>query len=173
LGTGGTQELPIDWTLLLLEFITEVLIPRFGKLHGLAGVKRFRTARYTLTVSMLEDVHYRDYLRDALFMQASADPLKLVAALRPGRHAEWRSSRFDPCWDEVSFHHSLWDLKRAEDLWAAQRTAANSTPPMGVSAGVATSEVHRTSLHLVSRQGPPPSWLVDDVDGGSSLASAA
>jgi hypothetical protein len=163
-GAGDSQALPIDWTLLLLEFITEVLIPRFAELHGGAVAKRFRAARWALTVSMLEDVHYRDYLRDAVFMQASSNPLRLLAALRPGRHAEWRLSRFDPCWDEVSFHRSLWDLRRVDGLGVAKRTAGNSTAPLRDALGVAASETPRVAIHLVSRQGPPPSWLVDDTD---------
>lgn len=114
---------PIDWTLVLCEFISGVLIPRFGERHGLGDSKPFLAARDALTASMLEDRTYRDYLRDVVFMYASADPMTLVSTLRPGRLDEWALCRYEGCWGELCFHQSLWDLKRT-----AQERRTRSTP---------------------------------------------
>lgn len=110
---GSAVAPPIDWTLMLCEFIAGVVIPTFGERHGLLSSRRFHAARDALTASMLEDRTYRDYLRDAVFMYASADPMTLVSTLRPGRLDEWALCRYAACWSDLCFHRSLWDFRRA------------------------------------------------------------
>lgn len=108
----NARAISIDWTLLLFEFVGEVLIPRFGERHGLSSQRLLGMARAELTASILEDSVYRDYLRDAVFMYASADPMTLVSKLRPGMLNAWRLCRHETCWDELSFHQSLWNFKQ-------------------------------------------------------------
>lgn len=123
---GSAAAVPIDWTLVLCEFIAGVLIPIFSERHGLDSSQRFHAARDALTASMLEDRNYRDYLRDAVFMYASSDPMTLVSTLRPGRLDEWSLSRFEYRWSELSFHRSLWDFRRGEECRNASRAPSAS-----------------------------------------------
>lgn len=110
---GSAVAVPIDWTLMLLEFIAGVLIPRFGERHGLDSSKRFHSARDALTASIFEDQTYRDYLRDAVFMYASADPVSLVSTMRAGMLGEWTLCPDEAYWNELCFHQSLREFKRA------------------------------------------------------------
>jgi hypothetical protein len=152
--------LPIDWALLLLEIITTVLIPRFGKLHGLAKTRRFRAARLDLAAAMLEDQIYCDYLREAVFMYAAADPMTLVTVLQPGRRSVGKLGPADRWWDEVSFHRSLWDFKRKEQRRLAPEPSDDVASQPVDTEVLAEPEPRRAAIQLVPRHGPPPSWLL-------------
>ena len=123
---GCGRELPIDWALILCEFISAVVLPNFSEEQGLQWSKRYQSAFDGMTASMLEDHQYRDYLRDEVFMHASADPMTLVNTLRPGGLDEWRLRRGAWCWTQLCFHQCLWDFKLATDERTARRAPSVS-----------------------------------------------
>jgi len=172
-GMSCAPALPIDWALLLLEIITTVLIPRFGKLHGLAKTKRFRAARLDLAAAMLEDHIYCAYLREAVFMYAAADPMTLVTVLQPGRRGVGKLGPTDPWWEKVSFHRSLWDFKRKEQRRLAPEPSDDVASEPADTEVLAGPEPRRTAIQLVPRHGPPPSWLLDVEEAPVAAARVA
>lgn len=161
-GEAGTAAaVAIDWTLVLCEFIAGVLLPIFGALHGLDNSKRFHAARDALTATMLEDQTYRDYLRDAVFMYASADPMTLVSALRPGRLEEWKLCRNEWCWSQLCFHQSLWNFLRKQQCRNAQRCPGSRIKQRECGEGRDLNPVVLEAIKVLSTalsEVPVPAW---------------
>lgn len=65
--------------LLLIEIVQHVLIPE----HVPRGLSRSDELR--LTVLILRDRFYRDYLWDKVFLHAASDPMRMAEMLQPGR----------------------------------------------------------------------------------------
>jgi TniQ len=157
------RSLPIDWALFLKDFFAEVMLPRFERLKEMVAFDADGTRHDELVAAMLEDVRYRDYVRDVLFLHAAADPMTLLEALRPGQDAPALRTRFKPCWRELSFHRSLWIAQQK-----ARRRVASRAVRRLVRAGAlraACREPMPRSAPLES--GPPAAWL-----GASWLAAA-
>ena len=149
---GCGRELPIDWALILCEFISAVVIPNFSEEQGLQWSKRYQSAFDEMTASMLEDHQYRDYLRDEVFMHASADPMTLVNTLRPGGLDEWRLRRGAWFWTQLCFHQCLWDFKLATDERVARRKPSVKSKRLAGTA--AKKRARRPSAFLPVRVGP-------------------
>ena len=148
------RRLPIDWALLLEEFLSKVMLPRFTRVRGMSGFDIDGTKGDELVAAMLEDLQYRDYVRDTLFLHAAAKPTTLLNSLRPGQDAQTLRARFDPCWRELSFHKSLWRAKQNVQSGTAHRAVRRLIKAGVLKAAGRDHMVHPTSLEV----GPPAAW---------------
>jgi len=79
LSTRTGTPLRLEKLLLLVEIVQHVFLPE----HVPRGLSRSDELR--LTVLILRDRFYRDYLWDKVFLHAASDPMRMAEMLQPGR----------------------------------------------------------------------------------------
>jgi TniQ len=104
--------LPIDWALLLIEFLEHVLIPDFLRHTGVESHAALPQNFSNLISTMLLDDRYRRILREAVFLHAAKDPLNMRRVLSPGNSVVDIVRSFHDCTDDIPFHECLWTLQR-------------------------------------------------------------
>lgn len=110
---GNSERVPtIDWMLLLISFIDEIILPHFWREHRTSTLQLGTSVRIELIATMLSDKLYRDHLRETLFLHAAKDPMTMANALRPGNTPQSLWKYFGPCMAELALHPSLWKLDR-------------------------------------------------------------
>ena len=108
----GNVFFPIDWALLLMEFLEYVLIPEFIRHIGAEEHRELPQDFSDLISTMLLDERYRRILRGAVFLHAAKDPMNLRQLLLPGNSVVDVVRSFHECTDDIPFHECLWALQR-------------------------------------------------------------
>ena len=126
--------------------------------------KSFGASRDSLTVSMLADHQYRDYLREKLFLLSARDPMTLVSALRPGRREEWRLTRSGWYWGSICTHRSLRDFRFTHRRHLKRRVVVGPLGPAVGADAQAGLDVDGEEQRKDLGRGPPASWLSGAAD---------
>lgn len=109
---NGDRFVPLDWAILLIEFIGHVLVPNFLRHIGEEDYVILPHTFRHLISTMLLDSRYRGILRQAVFLHAAKDPLTMRLALSPGNTPADIARNFDGCTDDIPFHQCLWEFQR-------------------------------------------------------------
>lgn len=96
--------LRLEKLLLLIEIVQHILLPA----HIPQGLSRSDNLR--LTVSILRDRAYREYLWEEVFLHAAIDPMRLAEMLQPGRGGAAVCRDYADLAPDLHIPRALWPL---------------------------------------------------------------